>query len=56
MSRGLIDEFWLLVHPVVVGKGRRLFENTNEKSTLALVESRVFGSGVVALHYLLVGK
>ena len=56
MSRGLIDEFWLLAHPVVVGKGRRLFENANEKSTLALVESRVFGSGVVALHYLLVGK
>ncbi len=51
MSHGLIDEYWLLVHPVVAGKGRRLFENVNEKLTLRLVESKVFKSGVVALHY-----
>jgi dihydrofolate reductase len=49
MSHGLIDEYWLAIHPVVAGKGRRLFENVNEK--LRLVGSRIFKSGVVALHY-----
>lgn len=52
MGHGLIDEYWLVVHPVVVGKGRRLFENVNEKLTLKLVESRVFKSGAVALRYI----
>lgn len=51
MRHGLVDEYWLLIHPVVVGKGRRFFENVNEKSKLRLVESRVLKSGVVALHY-----
>jgi dihydrofolate reductase len=51
MSHDLIDEYWLLVHPVVAGKGRRLFESVNEKLKLRLVESMVFKPGVVALHY-----
>lgn len=51
MSHGLIDEYWLLVHPVVVGKGRRLFENGDEKLKLRLVGSRALKSGVVVLHY-----
>jgi dihydrofolate reductase len=51
MKAGLIDEYWLLVHPVVVGKGRRLFENANQKLTLRLLETKVFKSGVVVLHY-----
>lgn len=49
VSHGLVDEYWLLIHPVVVGKGRRLFENMNLQ--LDLIESKVFKSGVVALHY-----
>ena len=51
MSHGLIDECWVLIHPVVAGKGRRFLENVNENLKLSLVESRVFKSGVVALHY-----
>jgi dihydrofolate reductase len=51
---GLIDEYYFLVHPIVVGGGVRLFEGINlqEKLKLKLVESTVFKSGVVALRYL----
>jgi dihydrofolate reductase len=51
---GLIDEYHFVVHPIVVGEGRRLFEGINlqEKLQLKLVESKVFKSGAVALRYL----
>ncbi|WP_158996452.1 dihydrofolate reductase family protein [Mucilaginibacter sp. L196] len=51
---GLIDEYRIVVHPLVVGDGRRLFEGINlqEKLQLKLVEPTVFKSGAVALRYL----
>lgn len=49
---GLIDEYHFLVHPIVVGEGRRLFEGINLQEKLKLIESITFHSGVVALHYM----
>ncbi len=51
---GLIDEYRFVVHPIVIGEGRRLFEGINlqEKLQLKLVDTTVFKSGVVALRYL----
>ena len=49
---GLVDKFWLVLHPILVGNGRRLFDGLNSRTNLKLGESRPFKSGVVALHYL----
>jgi dihydrofolate reductase len=54
VESGLIDEYHFIVHPIVVGEGRRLLEGISlqEKLQLKLVESTVFKSGCVALRYL----
>jgi len=51
MASELVDEIRLLVHPVVMGSGRRLFESDCPSLRLELRESRAFGSGVVYLAY-----
>jgi dihydrofolate reductase len=50
MQHGLVDRYRLLVYPVIVGKGKRLFEE-GIPATLKLLESQSFSSGVVALVY-----
>lgn len=50
MRNGLVDRYRLLVYPLVVGEGKRLFEG-GIPATLKLVEARSFGPGVVALVY-----
>jgi dihydrofolate reductase len=47
----LVDEYRLYVAPVVVGRGRRLFEAADSRTDLDLVETRGFGNGVVLLRY-----
>ncbi|MDQ1037745.1 dihydrofolate reductase [Streptomyces sp. V3I8] len=47
----LIDEYAIYVHPVLLGRGRPLFHDTDAFARLRLVESRVFGNGVVLLRY-----
>jgi dihydrofolate reductase len=51
---GLVDEYLILVQPLIVGEGRRLFEGIDlkEKLKLQLVESRTFKSGSILLRYL----
>jgi dihydrofolate reductase len=50
---GLVDEFNVVVHPIVVGAGRRLDGfSLAEKLQLQLVDSKIFKSGFVALRYL----
>jgi dihydrofolate reductase len=50
---GLVDEYRFVIMPIIAGAGRRLLEGTSlqEKLRLKLVESRIFRSGFVALHY-----
>jgi dihydrofolate reductase len=51
MQLGLIDEYWLYVHPVVLGGGKPMFGQLRDTINLQLVETRTFGSGVVLLRY-----
>ena len=51
MSLGLIDEFWLFVNPILLGKGMPLFKDITEPVKLKLTESKTFSCGVIALHY-----
>ena len=48
---GLIDEYWVYVQPVLVGRGRSLFKPADNKAQLRLLETRVFGNGVALLRY-----
>jgi class 3 adenylate cyclase/dihydrofolate reductase len=51
MPYGLIDEFRLLVFPVVLGSGKRLFREESDTSHLRLVRTQAFSSGAVLLTY-----
>jgi dihydrofolate reductase len=53
LGSGLIDELYLVVHPVLVGVKKRLFENFRvaEKLNFQLEHTQLFKSGVIALQY-----
>jgi dihydrofolate reductase len=51
LRENLLDELRLLVHPLVVGSGKRLFPEGTEKTPLKLVESKTFSTGVLYLTY-----
>jgi dihydrofolate reductase len=47
----LLDELRLMVHPIVVGSGKRLFEDGGDQKALQLVDSKTFSTGVLYLTY-----
>lgn len=53
-ERGLVDEYRLYVHPVVLGAGKPLFRPSSSRVPLQLLETRTFSSGVVLLRYAVV--
>jgi dihydrofolate reductase len=56
LQNDLLDELVLTVHPVVVGRGKRLFEDGGDQKALELVDSKTFATGVVVLSYRPAGK
>jgi dihydrofolate reductase len=51
LEEDLLDELRLMVHPIVVGSGKRLFEDGGDQKALQLVDSKIFSTGVVYLSY-----
>jgi dihydrofolate reductase len=50
---GLIDEFRVMINPVILGNGIPLFKNIEKKIALQLIKTKVFGNGSVLLSYIL---
>jgi riboflavin biosynthesis pyrimidine reductase len=48
---GLIDEYQLFIHPVILGSGTPMFQVSNTKINLRLMETHTFHSGVIMLRY-----
>ena len=51
IARDVIDEYRIMVFPVLLGSGKRLFKDASDTSHLGLVETRTFESGVILLTY-----
>jgi dihydrofolate reductase len=51
LEEDLLDELRLMVHPIVVGSGKRLFEGGRDQKALELVDSKTFSTGVLYLTY-----
>jgi dihydrofolate reductase len=51
VEHDLVDELRLMVFPVVLGTGKRLFDETSDKKRLRLVDSKIVGDGVAILVY-----
>ena len=51
IRHGLIDEFRILVTPVVLGKGTPMFKDIGERISLKLVKATTWSAGIVALYY-----
>jgi dihydrofolate reductase len=56
LGEGLLDELRLMVHPIIVGGGKRLFEDGVDRTSMELVDSRTFATGVVYLAYRRAGE
>lgn len=52
IKAGVIDEYYLLVNPTIIGKGMPIFSEISEKNALKLIEAKAFECGITALHYI----
>lgn len=50
-EQNLVDEFYLFIQPIILGKGLTLFKNISERHDLEYLDSKILKSGVVMIHY-----
>jgi dihydrofolate reductase len=51
IAENLIDNYWLNINPIILGKGIPVFKDLKTTTNLSLITSKVFSSGVVCLYY-----
>ena len=51
LEQDLVDELRLMVYPIVIGSGKRIFGELKDKKPLRLVDSKIVGDGVAILTY-----
>lgn len=56
LEHNLVDEFWLMIHPVILGKGKKLFKDSAMPATFELAESFVTAKGVIMANYKKAGE
>jgi dihydrofolate reductase len=56
LKHDLVDEFWLNIYPVLLGKGKKLFDNDAMPAAFTLVESTVTSDGVIMANYKRAGE
>jgi dihydrofolate reductase len=56
LKNDLVDELWLKIHPLTLGKGKKLFDNGTIPAAFTLIESSVTSTGVIFANYKRAGK
>ena len=56
LKNDLVDELWLKIHPLILGKGKKLFNNGTIPAAFTLTESTVTSTGVIIVNYKRAGK
>ena len=56
LRHDLVDEFWLNIHPIILGKGKKLFDDSAMPAAFTLVESTTTPSGVIMVNYKRAGE
>ncbi len=56
LRNDLVDELWLLLHPLTLGKGKKLFDNSAIAAAFTLVESTITPGGVIIANYKRAGE
>jgi dihydrofolate reductase len=53
---GLVDELWLSVHPVILGNGKLLFNDLDDRIYTELMETKTYNTGLISVRYRLLSK
>jgi len=56
LKHDLVDELWLLIHPLTLGTGKKLFDNGTMPAAFSLIESTATPSGVIVANYKRAGE
>ncbi|PSR56167.1 dihydrofolate reductase [Adhaeribacter arboris] len=56
LKHDLVDELWLMIHPLTLGEGKKLFDNGPIPAAFTLTESTVTSTGVIIAHYQRAGE